>query len=229
MPVEKYVVSHEEESGFTKLPNKVLQGLKNAEALGLWCYLASLPPSWTFYKTEIRSHFKMGRDKLEKLLLLLKKSNLIIVTQIRGDDGQFNDWNLKIMSGKNFGEIGQICVISPFTDFQGTVQTQVKRDLAPFPDLPFTVNQSLVNSTYKEIQIKKQKTKKREPLSPNFEIEEKTHEYVRKLGLKDETIQLEHHKFYNHFLANGEKCLNWNFRYRKWMNNAVEYLRNRRK
>lgn len=227
MPVEKYIVGHEAESGFTQLPNKVLQGLNNIAALGLWTYFASLPPGWIFYKSEIRSHFKIGRDKLDNLLLILKNSNLVKFTQRRNEEsGQFHDWDLTIMSGKNFCEIS---VNTPFTDFQGTVETPENRVSSPFTDLPFTVNQLLVNSTYKEIQIKKEKTKKREALSPDFEIEENTIEYVKNLGLREETIKLEHHKFYNHYIANGEKCINWNYKYRKWMIKTVEHLQSRRK
>jgi hypothetical protein len=133
MSVEKFIVT-KDDSGYTILPNKVLKGLQPyPTALGVWCSLASLPQQWEFYKDKIYSDFNIGRDKLKKIFEILEKCNLIVVTQLRDSQGRFGDWSLHVKNGTEF---------IPFTGFQSTVKT-------PFTDLPLTVNQSLVNSTYK--------------------------------------------------------------------------------
>lgn len=108
MSVEKFVIT-KESSNFTVLPNKVLQNLKNPDALGLWCYLASLPPLFQFYKDSLRKHFTIGREKLDKLLAILKDSNLIKIQVVRGECGKFLNWELQVLNGdlfsSNFDEI----------------------------------------------------------------------------------------------------------------------------
>lgn len=103
MSVEKLVIS-KEASSFTVLPNKVLQNLCNADALGLWCYLASLPPDWEFYKEQIRAHFKIGRDKLDKLLSILKEYDLIDIAFVRDAQGRFVHWHIHVYSGNGFAQ-----------------------------------------------------------------------------------------------------------------------------
>lgn len=103
MSVEKLVIS-KEASSFTVLPNKVLQNLYHADALGLWCYLASLPPTWEFYKDQIRTHFKIGRDKLDKLLSILKEHALIDIAYVRDAQGRFVHWHIHVYSGNGFAQ-----------------------------------------------------------------------------------------------------------------------------
>jgi len=81
MTVQKYVVT-QDETGFTLLKNHVLQNFCDVEALGLWVYLASLPPNWTFYKQQIASHFKIGRERLNRLLNVLCQHNLIAIEKV---------------------------------------------------------------------------------------------------------------------------------------------------
>lgn len=150
MSVEKYTVT-QETSGFTTLPNQVLQNLHSIEALGLWCYLASLPPGWIFYKDQIKAHFHVGRDKLERLFDLLQKSNLIEIQQVRKETGLFSHWHLHVKNGTEF---------TPFTEIQETVNQ-------PFTDLPLTVNQLLVSASYKGNINKSNKHKKKKGVKAN--------------------------------------------------------------
>lgn len=105
MSVEKFVIS-KESSSFTVIPNKVLQGLNYClEALGLYVYLASLPPCWTFQKSHLQQACNIGEKKLDKLLLLLQSHALIDALQVRDAQGRFAHTDLKIYDGTHFNPI----------------------------------------------------------------------------------------------------------------------------
>lgn len=150
MTVEKFRFT-KDDSDYTTFPNLLLQGLCHAEALGVYVYLSSLPPSWEFHKDQIRKHFNIGRDKLEKILCILLAHGLIQIFQERNLAGQFNNWRL---------HVNNPCTFKPLTDFQGTDKTPVVDAFQPFTDLPFTANQSLVNSSYKRNNKKNKDFKK---------------------------------------------------------------------
>ena len=182
MSVEKFIVT-KDDSGYTILPNKVLKGLQPyPTALGVWCSLASLPQQWEFYKDKIYSDFNIGRDKLKKIFEILEKCNLIVVTQLRDSQGRFGDWSLHVKNGTEF---------IPFTGFQSTVKT-------PFTDLPLTVNQSLVNSTYKrktDLSSKDFKEKKEKSFCvQKYENEKKPAWADSKDQMANETKHIEAHE-----------------------------------
>lgn len=101
MSNDKFIVT-KEDSNFAIIPNEICQKLSDAEALGLYVYLTSLPPKWEFYKNVIRKHFAWGRDKLEKKISVLRCHNLVEVLPSRNEKGQFTDWNLHVKNGRNF-------------------------------------------------------------------------------------------------------------------------------
>lgn len=103
MSVQKFIVTNQV-SNFTTFPNNVLQKFKHCEALGVWTYLASLPPNWEFYKHQIKEHFGMGREKLSKILHILIKHNLIHINQVRAQNGLFSHAILDVQNGENFIE-----------------------------------------------------------------------------------------------------------------------------
>jgi hypothetical protein len=100
MSVQKYILT-KESSNFTVLPNEVLQGLHNWEALGFWTYLSSLPHGWIFYKKQLQEHGKIGIHKLEKLLKILVQNNLVSVVQTRNAQGLFAHFSLNVLNGSN--------------------------------------------------------------------------------------------------------------------------------
>lgn len=101
MSVEKLVIT-KDSINYTQLPNKVLQAVRDGLSLGIWAYLSSLPPSWEFYKDQIKKHFRIGREKLEKILKTLQGHNLINIQVVRGADGKFTHWALHVKSGNDF-------------------------------------------------------------------------------------------------------------------------------
>jgi hypothetical protein len=101
MSTEKFIIT-KEDSNYAVIPNSICQKLADAEALGLYVYLVSLPPHWEFYKEVIRKHFGWGRDKLEKKLTVLRTHNLVEAVPERNEKGKFKNWNLHVKNGREF-------------------------------------------------------------------------------------------------------------------------------
>ncbi len=129
MSVEKYTIR--KNISFTTIPNKVLQGLKNYEALGLYAYICSLPDGWVFYKKHLAEHAGIGRDRLNKNLKVLHAHNLIEYRQVRNQHGRFAQYDLHVKDGTSF-EINELV-----------------KDAQPLTEKPLTDNRLPVNSSYK--------------------------------------------------------------------------------
>lgn len=214
---------------YTLFINSVIQFIHNAEALGVYVYLYSLPINWNINKEHLSKKFNLGNKKLRSIFSYLHRSNLLEYHREKDEKtGKMLGSSIHLLNGEKFD--AQV-------NFKEDKTTQAKFACVEKISIKTTgslsgpvENRPCGLETLQKKQIKKEtKEKKREPLSPKFKIEEKTNHYVKGLGLNEETINLEHHKFYNHYLANGETCINWNYRYRKWMVKAVEYIRNKRK
>lgn len=104
--LDSWAIRHEDR-GFTTHLNKVLQGLCDAEALGVWCYLSSLPPNWCVKRDQLRSHFKFGRDKIASILLILSRANLIEIIRPRDNNGSFLPATIIIKSGADASLVDQ--------------------------------------------------------------------------------------------------------------------------
>lgn len=127
---------------FTVISSKVVQNLKNYEALGLYTYLLSLPEDWIFNKNTLAARVKIGRDKLNKLLNILCAHNLIDFAQVRTQNGQFAHTDLNVKDGIDF-KINEL-----------------ENECTPCTEKPLTANQSLVNRSYKRNNTKDNKNTK---------------------------------------------------------------------
>lgn len=135
MSVEKFILT-KDPIPFTTIPNKVLQNLPNAEALGVWCYLQSLPQSWKFHKQNLREHFNIGRDKFDRILSILEDFDLIEIILFRDSQGRFAQCNLHVKSGENIRKTNKNKVITekqpstekPLTDSQVPDNDHYKRN-----------------------------------------------------------------------------------------------------
>lgn len=171
MSVEKLIVT-KEDTGFTMLSNHVLQNLNNAEALGLWVYLASLPPSWEFYKQKIRDHFKFGREKLDRLFKYLSDCGLLDLCIVRNIKGQFAHLNVHVKNGSSFKINNMDGVQSPVTE------------------KPLTANRLPVNSTYKDIDINTQSHKdKKKLLSASDDAQDRFEEFWKSYPQKKNKVR----------------------------------------
>jgi hypothetical protein len=126
---EKMVIS-KDDFGFTTYVNRLLQNFTNPTALGLYVYLSSLPEKWVFYKSTIRKHFSLGRDKLDNLLKILQEHSLITIKHKRNAQGKFVQTDIQVHTSQNF-------------------KIPIKNKELVIKCTPCTENQSLVNSTYK--------------------------------------------------------------------------------
>lgn len=142
MSVHKYKLS-KNEGNFTTFPNIVLQNLKNMEALGLYCFLLSLPHGWEFHKNHLRKHTGFGINKLNSLLAILEEHALIKTVQVRGEKGRFAHFDLQVNDGTAF------------------VYKESPQECAPFNENRDTVNRATDNSTYKRNNIEKKESIKK--------------------------------------------------------------------
>lgn len=99
--IEKFYDSalRKEDTPFTQIYNFVVQNLLNHEALVIWIYLQTKPPSWKVNRNELLTHFvDIGRDKLEKCLAVLKSVGLIEIYSIR-EGGKIVGWETYVKCG----------------------------------------------------------------------------------------------------------------------------------
>lgn len=104
MSIEKLdfaTIKHSQKS-YTLFFNDVIQNIPSASVLGVWVYLSSLPPDWIVYKTHLMSHFKMGRDNLNKILCWLHQNKLLDYEQARDEKGMITKWSIVIKDGMDF-------------------------------------------------------------------------------------------------------------------------------
>ena len=144
MSVQKYKVS-KNEGNFTTFPNRVLQNLRDIEALGLYCFLLSLPNGWEFHKNHLRKHAKVGINKLNSLLAILEDHALVKTVQIRSEKGRFAHFDLQVNDGTAF------------------VYKEEPEKCAPFTENRDTDNRATVNSIYKRKSVENKEDTKEIP------------------------------------------------------------------
>jgi hypothetical protein len=150
MSVQKLVVT-QDETGFTMINNHVLQNLTDIEALGFWVYLASLPPNWTFYKQQLQSHFKIGRERMTRILNVLKSHALITLTNQRDAQGKFVHLHIHVCNSPSLRINAQTQKPAPALSSRDSVQ--------PCAENPLTAIQSLDTDSYKDISKNKNNKK----------------------------------------------------------------------
>lgn len=203
---------------FTTVSTKVVQNLKNYEALGLYTYLVSLPEDWIFYKDHLKEHAGIGRDKLNKLLRLLQAHNLIEYQQNRSPSGQFTQFDLHVKDGLDFISL-DISVPKP-------------KSKTPLTEKPLTENQLLVNSTYKRNKDKRnnntkeifksseKRSTRRSYVSDSFTPNEKHVSLANDLNLNVET---EREQFVDYYKSHGKVMSDWNSAFSNWLRKASEF------
>lgn len=91
MSIEKNTPSllKHEQSPFTTLINETITQIKDAAALGIYCYLASKPGDWEISPKQLMNHFGKGRDFINDKLKYLRSIGALIVEDIRDERGRF--------------------------------------------------------------------------------------------------------------------------------------------
>ena len=75
---------------FTPISNNLIQNENlSLEAIGLICFIVSLPSDWIIYKHWIQNAVKMNRTKFDRIWKECVKAGYIKSTKIRTNSGQF--------------------------------------------------------------------------------------------------------------------------------------------
>lgn len=74
MPIHK----SQHAGNFTTIPNEIFKNQLSIEAVGLLCYLLSLPPKWVIYKTTLHEFYNIGRKKIDRVFKELQNSGYIL-------------------------------------------------------------------------------------------------------------------------------------------------------
>src|ERR1700677_2418591 len=99
MAIEKFfgTLNNRVNDGFTTLLSSVIQSIHDPAALGLYVYLASLPPTWEINILHLQKHFDKGRDFIyDKLNFLLNARLLERVEERKGGKFVKYEYNLYI-------------------------------------------------------------------------------------------------------------------------------------
>ena len=78
--------------GYTVLNNAIfMQNKLSAKAVGLFCYLMSLPPDWKLYISELPNHFADGHTSIRSGLKELEAEGFLITERLRQENGNWGN------------------------------------------------------------------------------------------------------------------------------------------
>lgn len=113
---------------FTQLYNKVLQTCTNLEAIAVWAYLQSQSDNWELNPTQLRKHFKIGKDKIYSILTYMIECKLIVRHVQYGKMHQHISTSYTVLDGMEY--------LDPATVIEESVQTSAPLPENPEPDYP---------------------------------------------------------------------------------------------
>ena len=149
MAIQKYKPVYEEgnikvqRAPFTQLCNKVLQTCSNLEAIAIWAYLQSQSDTWELSPSQLKKHFKIGKNKIYDILTYMIDTNLLVRNVHRSANGRKEKTSYTVLDGTKFLDIS--------TSAQESVQIS-----APLPQNQEVDNQEVENGdTRKERCLKK--------------------------------------------------------------------------
>lgn len=91
-----------EQIPYTIISTKVIQNIEDITAGYIWIYLSSLPPGWEVNKEHLKKKFKIGYNKLERVLAYLKRVNLIEYVRSRCANGKLAQVTINVLCGDRF-------------------------------------------------------------------------------------------------------------------------------
>jgi len=131
---------------FTQLYNKVLQTCTNMEAIAVWAYLQSQSDNWQLNPTQLRKHFKVGKEKIYSVLNYMIECKLIVRHVQYDKMHRHVSTSYTVLDGMEY--------ISPVTVLEGSVQ-----ECAPVPEKPEAETPEPENQDYKKEREKEKKDK----------------------------------------------------------------------
>ena len=214
----------QEKIPYTIHMNQVIQNVKDCFSLGLWCYLSTLPPDWGVNKEHLKSHFKVGRDKINQSLKYLFDLKLISYDQKRIESGKFSVNSIIVSSGMSFIEYlnnnqqhNTAALENRSTDLPGNGKTTTTKEIILTKE-----NKDKIDHFCKRAKIAKNNVKNN--VSRDFTFTQDHNVLADELGLN---IKTELSKFIDYYSATGKKMIDWNAAFRNWLRNAYEYKTNK--
>ncbi len=131
---------------FTQLCNKTIQNCTNMEVIGMWAYLQSMPSQWILNPDHLKKHFKIGKNKVYKILSYMIEAKLLVRHVHISAKGTRIKTTYTVLNGVEF------------IDPSGPVE-----DFAPLPQNPEMDNPEMDNRDYiKERVLENKKESKKE-------------------------------------------------------------------
>lgn len=88
---DKTILRGRRRNAYTIISNSALQDESlSLEAIGLLACILSFPVHWSFNRAHARQRFKIGREKLDRILKELKDAGYVRHTQERDDSGRMS-------------------------------------------------------------------------------------------------------------------------------------------
>lgn len=82
------IIKSKHASNYTVIPNEIYNQGLSMEALGLLCYLLSMPHDWTIYKTTLHTQMNCGVTKLDSAFKELQNSGYILSAKRQKENGR---------------------------------------------------------------------------------------------------------------------------------------------
>ena len=87
---EEFIKRTKRKANLTIINNEIFQSERmSIEAIGLLCYILSLPDDWIIHKTQLMQKFKIGRDKMNKLFNEIKQDGYLCCVDLIKEKGKF--------------------------------------------------------------------------------------------------------------------------------------------
>jgi hypothetical protein len=147
-----------EDGGFTTALNETIQNIKHTGALGLYIYLASMPPDWDICKNQLQDHFGCGKEHMNTCFKYLKDIGAIEVIMNRNEKGQSIGWNTILKRKINIQSVPYIQ--KPENPNSGQFTRNRKTQILGFQE---SGKPALIKETTKTKEIKRKKTNKETP------------------------------------------------------------------
>ena len=97
---------HQNEIPYSMISRKVVQKLKNVNALAIWIYLQTKPEGWIVRENHLREHFSLGREKYLKAMRDLRDFHLYDIQRVKDENGKFTStiWHIYATPNHRYGK-----------------------------------------------------------------------------------------------------------------------------
>lgn len=127
------IVKVQKEKNFTQVDNAVLRDeTLSCKAKGLYCFLLSLPSSWTIVRKDLSKYFKDGRESVDSAFKELLEKKYIRQESFKNEAGQFQGIKYFFYEYPNMNP-----------DFVDTVNGK------PVYGISATINKDIINKDFK--------------------------------------------------------------------------------